>query len=47
MVYMTKLAAAAVNRTSIHAPYNIGVVRKLFETSNNIRKESQAFLIPS
>jgi hypothetical protein len=48
MVRLTKFAAAAVNRTSINAPYSIVAVKKLFETSNYVRKESrETFFTPS
>jgi hypothetical protein len=48
MVPFTKLAAAAVNRTSINAPYSIDAVKKLFKTSNYVRKESrEIFFTPS
>ncbi|RIA98603.1 cytochrome b-c1 complex subunit Rieske [Glomus cerebriforme] len=49
MVHLTKLAAAAVNRTTINAPYNLAAIKKLFETSNYyVRKESRdIFLAPS
>ncbi|GBC00187.1 hypothetical protein RclHR1_03780016 [Rhizophagus clarus] len=48
MVHLTKLAAAAVNRTSINAPYSAVAVKKLFETSNYVRKESlEIFFTPS
>lgn len=48
MVHLTKLAAAAVNRTSTNAPYSIVAVKKLFKTSNYVRKESRdIFFTPS
>lgn len=44
MVHLTKLAAAAVNRTSTNAPYSVVAVKKLFKTSNYVRKESREII---
>ncbi|GBC48846.1 ubiquinol-cytochrome c r [Rhizophagus irregularis] len=44
MVHLTKLAAAAVNRTSTNAPYSVVAIKKLFKTSNYVRKESREII---
>ncbi|CAG8624538.1 10202_t:CDS:2 [Acaulospora morrowiae] len=43
----TKIATATVNRTYINAPYSYVSIKRLFEVSNNYRRDPPANLNPS